>query len=381
MSHALLAPSSAHRWLTCPPSARLEKQFPDVETTAAAEGTFAHKYAETTLQHFYKRGDVNNEPLKENKFYNGDLEENVSTYTNTVIEKFNLAKSKDKGAALYLEKEFDLSEFVPASYGRADAVIICDDSIEIIDLKYGAGIAVRAKDNPQLRLYALGVYSELSFLYDDIKQVTVTIIQPRNGGISSDTLTVDELLEWGEKIKPIAQMAYVGDGDFKAGDHCKFCKAANRCKALAEYQMKAVKTDFDDPDLLTDGELIEILSAADDTIKWLNSIKTYMLDKALNDGKSWEGFKLVAGRSVRKIVDAEKAAEILKDNGGTDEQIWKPKELLGITALEKNFGKKKLAEMLKTVIDKPAGAPTLVPVTDPREELHNVQNDFDKLEE
>lgn len=381
MSHALLAPSAAHRWLNCPPSARLEQQFPDVETEAAAEGTFAHKYAEVTLQHFYKRSNDNTGSLKENKFYNGDLEENVNVYTDVIIDKFNRAKSKDKGAALYLEKKFDLSNFVPSSYGHADAVIICDDSIEVIDLKYGAGIAVNAKDNPQLRLYALGVYSELSFLYDDIQQVTVTIIQPRNGGVSSETLSIDELLEWGEKVKPIAQMAYVGDGDFKAGEHCKFCKAANRCKALAEYQMRAVKKDFDPPDLLTDEELVEILSSADDLIKWLNNIKIYMLRESLDKDKRWEGFKIVAGRSVRKIVDVEKAAEILKDNGGTDEQIWKPKELLGLTALEKNFGKKKLAEMLKTVIEKPAGAPTLVPNTDPREELHSAKDDFDKLEE
>lgn len=384
MNHAILSPSSSHRWLICTPSARLEQGFPDTNSDVAAEGTFAHLWAEIQLCHFHKQ--MSDEDFKaeiahltQNKFYSKGLEEYVALYIDTVIEKFHKAIEVDKGATLLLEQKFNLNDYVPECYGHADAVILVDGNMEVVDLKYGAGVSVSASNNPQLRLYALGAYSELAFLYD-IKQVTMTIVQPRNGGISSETLAISDLLNWADTIKQIAQLAFKGEGNFKAGEHCKFCKAANRCKAFADYQLAVVKNDFDTPDLLTDEDLTHILSRADSIIKWLNNIKNFMLTAAVNLGKHWKGFKLVEGRSVRKITDADKAAEILKDNGGTDEQIWKPKELLNLTTLEKNFGKKKLAEMLKPVIEKPAGAPTLVPVTDPRAEWHNSKNDFDKLE-
>ena len=375
MKHALLAPSAAHRWLNCPPSARLEESFSESESEAAAEGTFAHHFAEITLQNFLH--NTKNKVDETNNYYSKSLEEYVSVYTDTVIEKYAQAKSKDKGANCLIEQQFSLSEFVPASFGHADAVILTNDTLEIVDLKYGKGVPVKAQNNSQLRLYALGVYAELSFLYD-VKTVTMTIVQPRNGGISSETLTIEELLAWGEKIKPIAQLAFKGEGEFKAGKHCKFCRAANLCKALANYNLEKVKDDFDDPDLLNDDELSEILTRADDIIHWLNGVKSYALRESVINGKRWTGFKIVEGRSVRKIVDAEKAAEILKANGGEDSQIWKPKELLGLTALEKNFGKKKLNEMLAEVIQKPDGAPTLVNESDPRPEWNNVKNDFDE---
>ncbi|MBQ7198085.1 MAG: DUF2800 domain-containing protein [Selenomonadaceae bacterium] len=374
MKHALLAPSAAHRWLNCTPSARLEESFPESESTAAAEGTFAHHFAEVTLQNFLHN---KNEKCEENSYYSKSLEEYVSVYTDCVIEKYVQAKNQDESAECLIEHKFSLTDFVPASFGHADAVILSNGSLEIIDLKYGKGVPVKAQNNSQLRLYALGVYAEMSFLYD-IKTVTVTIVQPRNGGISSETMTIEELLNWGEKIKPIAQTAFKGEGEFKAGRHCQFCRAANLCRALANYNLEKVKADFDNPDLLNDDEIAEILTRADDTIKWLNSIKEYALSESLKNGKRWTGFKIVEGRSVRKIVDAEKAAEILKANGGEDSEIWKPKELLGLTALEKNFGKKKLSEMLAEVIQKPNGAPTLVSESDPRPEWNNVKNDFDE---
>lgn len=383
MSHALLSPSAAHRWLNCPPSARLEETFPDNESEAAAEGTLAHSWAEVTLKYFLQKltdAEFHKtlETLKKSKFYSNGLEDYVSVYVDTVIDKFHKARSVDAGAALYLEQKFNLQAFVPNSYGYADAVILSNGTMEIVDLKYGAGVPVKAKNNPQLRLYALGAYLELSFLYK-INAVTVTIVQPRNGGISSETLTIEELLNWAEQVKPIAQLAFKGEGEFKAGEHCKFCRAANQCKTLADYYYPFVKEDFDNPNLLTDDELSNIVIRSEDIIKWLNNVKAYVLKEALN-GKHWKGLKIVEGRSVRKISDENKAAKILKANGGTDEQIWKPKELFGFIALEKNFGKKNIAEWLQDVIQKPAGAPTLVLETDPRPEWHKVESEFDKLE-
>ena len=384
MSHAVLAPSSAHKWINCPPSARLEEKFPDSVSVAALEGTFAHKLAETILQNFFKFipqeiFQAEYEKLKTNKFYSRELEEYVETYTDAVIFKMGMAMGKDKGAAVLLEQQVDLSEYTPQGYGHADAVIIADGVMEICDLKYGAGVRVDAKNNPQLRLYALGAYSELNFLYE-IKSVTMTIIQPRNGGISSENISVDELLDWGEKVKKIAALAYKGEGEFKAGEHCKFCRASMRCKTYADYQLEVVKKDFDDPDLLSDDEISKILSRADSVIKWLGNVKEFALKEAVEKNRHWTGFKLVEGRSVRKIIDEEKAAEILRQNGANDSEIYKPKEILGITALEKNFGKKKIAEMLGGVIQKPPGAPVLVEESDKRAEWHKAENDFDNLE-
>ncbi len=384
MNHATLAPSAAHKWINCPPSARLEEQFPDTVSTAALEGTFAHKLAETFLQNFFEFipaeiFKIEYEKLKSNKFFSRELEEYVETYTAIVTEKFIQAKAKDKGAAVLLEQKVDLSEYVPKGYGHADAIIISDGVMEICDLKYGAGVKVDAKNNPQLRLYALGAYSELNFLYD-IKSLTVTIIQPRNGGISSENILVTELLDWGEKIKKIAELAFKGEGEFKAGEHCKFCRAAMRCKTYADYQLEVVKNDFDDPDLLSDAEISKILSRADSIIKWLGNVKDFALKEAVEKNRHWAGFKLVEGRSVRKIIDEQKAADILRQNGADDSEIYKPKEILGITALEKNFGKKKIAELLGGVIQKPPGAPVLVEESDKRAEWHNAETDFDNIE-
>ena len=384
MSHAVLAPSAAHKWINCPPSARLEEKFPDAISEVAQEGTFAHKLAEICLQNFFgfmptEIFQAEYEKMKLKKFYSRELEEYVETYVDKVIFKMGLAMGKDKGAAILLEQKVDLSEYVPKGYGHADAIIISDGMMEVCDLKYGAGVKVEAENNPQLRLYALGAYSELNFLYE-IKSVTVTIIQPRNGGISSENISVTELLDWGEKIKKIAELAFKGEGEFKAGEHCKFCRASMRCKTFANYQLEVVKKDFDNPDFLSDEEISKILRRADTIIKWLGNVKEFALKEALENNKHWTGFKLVEGRSVRKIIDEQKAAEILRQNGASDAEIYKPKEILGITALEKNFGKKKIAEILGGVIQKPPGAPVLVEESDKRQEWHRAETDFDNLE-
>ena len=366
MNHAILSPSSAHRWLTCTPSARLEQQFGDTESVYAAEGTFAHALAEWLIKH-------PDQPLPadftDNSFFSQAMVEFVTMYTDEVKRK------TDSDSNLFLEQELDLSEYAPESFGHADAVILNDKTLDVIDLKYGAGVPVSAVNNPQLRLYALGVYSEWAFLYD-FDSVTMTIVQPRNGGISSETLSVDDLLRWGDTVKPLAKLAFDGKGDFKPGNHCRFCKAADKCRALADYHLACVNDDFDSPDLLDDDEISEILSRADSVIKWLESVKAYALKEALNNGKKWHGFKLVEGRSNRKIVDAEGAARLLKDSGADDSDIWKTRELLTLTALEKNFGKKRLADLLGDLIHKPPGAPTLVDDSDPRPEFNSAVNDF-----
>lgn len=363
MRHAVLTPSAAHRWLKCTPSARLEQQFEDTQSVYAAEGTFAHSLAEWRLTYADKALPAT---FKANRFYSASMEEFVSMYTDEVRRKVN------KDSTLFLERNVDLTAYVPESFGHADAVILNDNVFDVIDFKYGAGVPVNAKDNPQLRLYALGVFNEWSFLYE-FDEVTMTIVQPRNGGITSETLSTRELLDWGESVKPLANLAFNGKGDFKPGSHCKFCKASKRCKALADYSMSCVRKDFDSVELLSDTEITAILADANLITKWLAEVKAYALSESLK-GKRWEGFKVVEGRSNRKITDVETAAQLLKGSGADDTDIWKPRELQNLTTLEKHFGKKKLSEILGSLIEKPPGAPTLVEESDKRPEL----NDFEK---
>lgn len=383
--HAVLSPSSAHRWLACPPSAQLEAKFPDRQSESAREGTFAHEWAEVHLSHFF--GDLPDDvfqrkvkSMKESEFYSPSLEDYVDEYVNVVTNKFFEAQDRDAGATVLLEQKLDFGEWVPHGFGRGDAVILADGMMEIIDLKYGRNVKVEAVGNPQLRLYALGAYQDLSCLYA-IDSVKMTIVQPRNGGESSDTLSVEDLLAWGRSIKPIAQMAIAGKGDFKAGEHCQFCRVAERCKALAEYQFSLAQHDFKDPDLLSDEDIADVLNRVDDLVSWASSVKKYALKEAVQNDKRWPGWKLVEGKSSRAITDEAEAAKCLEEAGYTAEQIWKPRELFGITALEKVVGKKNLASLLADVIAKPPGKPTLVPESDPREEWNSADSDFEVIKD
>lgn len=388
-AHALLSSSGAHRWLACPPSARLEAQFPDSTSESAAEGTFAHELAELSLRHYLEElSDVElktkMDAMKSGKtrfgdFYSASMKEYIGEYVDLVIEKYAEAKERSKDAILQLEQHLDFSEWVPKGFGRGDAIIIADGFLEVIDLKYGRSVPVRAEGNPQIRLYALGAYAKNAWLYN-IEAARMTIFQPRNGGESSEELTIPELLAWGEKVRPIAELAYMGEGEFHAGEHCRFCRAATQCKCLADHEMEIEKYGYKAPKLLTDDEIADILRRVDNLTSWINQVKSYTLREAVEQGHVWPGFKLVEGRSARKILDAEQAEAILHGASYSDAQIYKPKELLSLTALEKLIGRKKLNELLAPVIDKPPGKPTLVPESDPRPAWNAAKDDFDVID-
>lgn len=379
MAHAILSASSSKRWLSCPPSARLERKFPDKAGEAAREGTLAHALAEIGIKHWL--GELSDAAAKKQRaqieaddLYNPDIADYVQEYVDICIEKITAAA----GTAL-VEEKLNFGRWVKDGFGTGDMVIIGNGVLEIVDLKYGKGVPVSAESNTQMQLYALGAIDQYGYIYD-FDHVRMSIFQPRNGGLSTQLMSVAELLAWGKSIKPIAELAYEGKGEFKAGDHCRFCRAAAQCKALSEYNMEIAKLEFRDADLLTDDEVSFVLEHVDGLVRYAEKIKTFALEEALN-GHRWPGFKVVEGRSNRKITDEAAAAKILRGAGYSDDAIYKPLEIQTITALEKLITKKKFGELLGSVVEKPPGKPTLVPEEDKRPEYDPVQSEFEVMEE
>lgn len=373
--HALLGASSSARWLVCTPSARLEAMFPDEQSPYAAEGTVAHDLAESILRH-----KLEGKKAPKLDDYSTEMVEAVNRYVDICEEKVNEARARSSDAEAMIEARLDFSRWVPDGFGTGDMVIVADGILEVIDLKYGKGVPVSAIENTQMRLYALGAYDINEFLYD-IKSVRMTIVQPRLDSISTDEMALEELLDWGEEIKPIAQRAFRGEGECTPCDYCNFCKARHTCRALADTCLTAFYKDGGKLNqLLTDSEVSDILAMKDLITKWIKGVYDFAYEKALSGEKQWPGYKLVEGTSRRTITDPDAAAKTLLDNGYKEEDIFKPRELEGITNLQKVLGKKGVTEYLEAYIDKPEGKPTLVPDSDKRPAINTVEtmmNEFD----
>lgn len=378
MSHALLSASAAHRWMNCPPSARLTEALADTTSTYAAEGTLAHQLAELLLRIEFGGNDGGDifefeAATKHELYYEGMIDE-VSIYTSYVIEQFNEATQATKDPLIFLEEKLDFSGYVPQGFGTGDCIIIADKQMEIVDLKFGKGVEVSAVDNPQLMLYALGAYERFGFIYD-IMTIKITIAQVRLGIISSSVITVDMLLDWAENtVKPAAELAFAGKGEQVPGDWCKFCKLKADCRARADQNLAFIESHKGKQ--ITLETLAEILSQADEITAWITDIKDSALSKALDDHVI-PGYKLVEGRSNRQITDENALAKILEKSTPEPEKIYKPKTLEPITALEKLFGKKRFAGLASDYIIKPSGKPTLVPNSDKRPVLNSPEDDFD----
>lgn len=371
--HALLGPSSAHRWLSCTPSARLEEGLPDTGSSYATEGTLAHRLGELLLRAEYEGADIIEElaVVQADPQYSPAMMEHIEGYMAFVGERMADAKSRCADPRLYVEQRIDVSEYVPDGFGTADCVIIADGLMDVIDLKYGAGIPVSAEDNPQMKIYALGCLLAFSLFYD-ITAIRMTIYQPRLDSISAAVIDRDKLEAWAEQfLKPRATLAYAGEGAFAPGElTCKWCKAGATCKARAEYQLELAAKDFQDAALMDNDEIAEVLERLPGLLAWSKQVKDYAEDAAINRGERFPGFKVVEGRANRRYVNEGAIARRLKKAGFATADIYKPKELLGITAMEKLVGAKKLAELVGGLIEKPAGSPTLVPVSDRRPELN-----------
>ena len=368
--HARLNPSSAERWIHCPGSVALAEQCPPPGSSEYAdEGTKAHAIAEAKLRQII--GEITPKELEKiikKHQPDGEMEEATDFYRDQVVE---ILSSAGKDAELMVEQRFSLNRWAPKSFGTSDAVIIGDGKIEVIDLKYGKGVRVSAKNNPQLRLYGAGAANLFEGMYD-FDTVRMTIIQPRLDHVSTEELSLEELMIWmKEVVKPAAREAYDGTGEIDAGDWCRWCPAKAVCRKRAEKNLELAKMEFKSPDLLSPEEIGEVLRQADELSKWTSDVQAYALDQALA-GEHFDGWKLVEGRSNRTITDQIKAAELLKA-AGFDEAILYKHELYGITQLEKNCGKKKLTEVLGDLITKPQGKPVLVPESDKREEINSAE--------
>lgn len=373
--HALLAASSSHRWLNCTPSAVLEREFEDRETEAAAEGSAAHALAEHKLRKALKMRS-----RKPTSQYDSDeMDMYTDGYVEFVLEKIAEAKEYSKDPVVLIEQKLDFSCFVPESFGTGDCLIVADNLIHVIDFKYGQGVLVDAENNPQMMLYALGAIKMYDHLYE-IKDVSMSIYQPRRENISTWTITYDELMVWAENfLIPRAALAYKGEGEYIPGSHCTFCKAAVKCRARADAKLKLAEYEFKLPPLLTDTEIEDILLRLDDLTKWANEIQAYAQAAAINHGKKWNGFKLVESRSNRKYTDEEAVAQAAAAAGYKD--IYK-KSLISVTEMEKLMGKTTFKEVLGSYVHKPQGKPTLVPASDKRPEIitTDAKNDFNEIE-
>ena len=369
--HAILSASAAHRWMKCPPSARLCEKYEDRGSDYARQGTCAHELCQYKLEELLGRSP--NDPRENLDFYDEEMEVCADGYAAFVMEKVEEARKTCSDPVILIEQRLDFSRFVPEGFGTGDCVIVSDGTLHVIDYKHGLGVMVSAEGNEQMRCYAIGALELFDPLYD-IDTVSMTIYQPRRENISTEVMSRDDLVHWAEDVlKPTADLAFAGEGDFCAGDHCQFCGAKAACRKRAEYNLELARYDFTMPPELEKEEIESILVKADELVSWANDIKAYALAQALS-GVKYEGFKVVEGRSNRKYTDEEAVAKAVSQAGHDPYE----KKLLGITAMTSLLGKKTFDEILGSLVFKPPGRPTLVQDSDKRPAMNTAKDIFEE---
>lgn len=373
--HALLSASSAERWLNCSPSARLNAEIEDKGSEYAAEGTLAHTMCEIKLTGYISaipKRTINSKlnKLKKDERYQSEMDGYTDDYLNYVKE---IAIGLPGAATIRVEEQVDYSGYAPEGFGTADCLILYGDELHVIDFKYGRGVEVSAENNAQLKLYALGAMNKFAFLYST-KKVVLHIVQPRINNFSRWETTADDLQAWGESIKPIAQLAYEGKGDFNSGEHCRFCKLAATCRkrsednlALAQYEFKKPpELIHDGSPTLTDEEIGGALTLGSQLKKWYEDLEKHALCMILA-GKKYDGWKAVEGRGTRNFRNPDRVPQTLEHIGLSPELAYERK-VLSPAQLEKVVGKTDFENYFADMVEKSKGKPTLAPQSDKRPE-------------
>ena len=369
MAHALLAPSSSAMWLACPPSAMKNAAAVDTSSSYAQQGSDAHEIGAFKIEKAL--GHRVRDPTPDLAYFDEEMAEHTDAYCEFIMEQVQAAKQTCADPLVLVEQRLDFSRWVQDSFGTADCIIVADDVLTIVDMKFGVGCLVEADGNSQMRMYALGALHLFEALYD-IHTVRTIIFQPRRDNVSIAEISKNDLLTWADEVLiPAAELAAKGEGEYKAGKHCQFCKVKATCRKRAEYNLEMARYDFEVPDALDDEEISVILNRADTFISWVNDVKEYALEQAIS-GRSFPGYKVVEGRSNRKYTDENAVAAAVTDAGYDPYE----KKLMGVTAMTKLLGKKQFDALLSALIDKPKGKPTLVPESDKRPAWNTAQEDF-----
>lgn len=367
--HAFLSASASHRWLNCPPSAKLCESLPDQTSSFAQEGTDCHELCAYFVEKAIGK-DVK-DPTENLTYYNAEMQNCAEEYCSYVLEQLEEAKKYCADPMVFIEQRLDFSRWVENGFGTGDCLILADQVLQIIDYKHGLGVLVESDHNSQMMCYALGALEAFDGIYD-IDRVTMTIFQPRRDNISTWSCTKEELLKWADEVlAPTAALAYEGNGEFKAGEHCQFCKVKATCRKRAEFNLELAQYDFAMPDTLDEMEIAAILEKVDQLIAWGNDIKDYALVQA-QAGTHFDGWKIVEGRSNRKFTDEAAVATAVTEAGFDPYE----KKLLGITAMSSLLGKKQFDELLGGLVYKPPGKPALVPESDKRPAMNTATDDF-----
>lgn len=376
-AHSIFSPSASARILNCPPSLMLCAAEPEQTSAYAAEGTCAHELCAYLVEKALGR-DIK-DPTEDLDYYNAEMQACAEGYASFVMEEYVQAKQSCPDAQVFVEQRVDISRWVPGCGGTADCIILTDGQLEVIDYKHGVGVPVSASSeefggNPQLMCYCLGVLEMFDGIYD-VSTVKMVIYQPRRENVNEYTMSKADLLRWAEGVlAPRAKLALAGEGEFRAGDHCRFCKVKATCRKRAEYNLRAAKYDFEMPAQLEDCEIDAILMMVDHLTEWANDVKEYALAEALG-GKEYEHFKVVEGRSTRKYTSETEVVRVVEAAGYDPFE----KKLLGITGMTAMLGKKRFEELLGGLTYKPRGKPALVPRSDKRPAMKkSAETDFNE---
>lgn len=384
MAHALLGPSSAARWIACPPSVKLCEQFEDVESEYAKEGSLAHEIAELKVRKLIDPGLTSRKftsamkKLKDKELYQEEMQGYTDEYVEFIQEQMY---SYETTPHISVEQKVDFSQYVPSGFGTADCILISNDTLHIIDFKYGKGVPVSVENNAQLLLYALGAYLAYEMIFP-IEHIKMSIVQPRLNNIDTWECRLDYLLEFAKIAQEKAAKALKGEGDFNCGEHCKFCKAKSICKERANANLELAKYEFKTADQLTLEEIGEILQKAQDLAKWAEDLKEYALAESLK-GNNVPGWKAVNGRGSRSFTNTDDAIKVLKENGIAEELLYERKYLT-LAQMEKVIGKKDFNNLVGNLIVMNAGKPTLVEASDKREAITNkikAEDEFSVVED